>query len=428
MLLASCATLPAPAPSPGRSSSADSAATTAAAGQSLPAREPEIEVGLAWDLETLTLAPAGAAQLRGSPAHRIRAGEALTARSVPGGFEVAWRSGTRRELARLGARDTAWLVPERRDEFVTWNGKSWRGELKLFLSPRGKLTLASRLPLESYLLGVIPGEIGGLTDQVFEAGRSQAIAARSYTLFYRGRRGSEGFDLFGTVEDQVYGPVESERPLATRAVQSTRGEVALFHDAPIRANYSSTCGGMMAEVWEAWPTPPLDYLRAHRDRSDSTSEDFCRSSPHYRWREEWAIGEFVENVRRYGPQFGVPLPRGWPGEFHDVRPVTRSRSGRVRALSVTGTAGEVIIPAYVLRQVLRRPGNPAAILRSNLFKIAVRRDENGRPVSAVATGAGSGHGVGLCQSGALGMARAGNRAERIVAHYYSDVEVKRLYP
>jgi len=78
--------------------------------------------------------------------------------------------------------------------------------------------------------------------------------------------------------------------------------------------------------------------------------------------------------------------------------------------------------------VLRRPGRPEAILRSNLFKAAVRRAAGGSPVLAVvASGAGSGHGVGLCQTGALGMARAGVRGEAILRHYYSGIEIRRLY-
>src|SRR5205814_6929956 len=69
---------------------------------------------------------------------------------------------------------------------------------------------------------------------------------------YRGRRGAEGFDLYATVEDQLYSPQEAERPLATRCVEGTRGLVDESGGLPIRANYCSTCGGTTAEAWEAW--------------------------------------------------------------------------------------------------------------------------------------------------------------------------------
>ena len=104
-------------------------------------------------------------------------------------------------------------------------------------APVSRLTLATRIGLEPYLLGVVPGEIGALRDSLLEAGRAQAIAARSYSLFYRGRRGAEGFDLYATVEDQLYSPVESERPLATRCVEGTRGIVCMADARPIRANW-----------------------------------------------------------------------------------------------------------------------------------------------------------------------------------------------
>jgi stage II sporulation protein D len=350
----------------------------------------------------------------------------VTVTLTAGGFQASWLGPRGREVERFGSRDTAWLATERSDRFIGWDGRTWRGRFKLFVSPRGKLTLASRLPLETYLLGVVPLEIGGLNDTVLEAGRAQAIAARSYTLFYAGRRGDEGFDLYATVEDQVYGPVEAERPLATRCVDGTRGRVALFEGAPIRANYSSTCGGITADVWEGWPVPPLGYLRSRLDAEGG--EDFCRASASYRWKDEWPAAELADEVRQFGPQLGLAVPAGWPGQLLDVRVARRSRSGRVRALVVSGTAGDVVIPGFAVRGVLRRPGNRGQILRSNLFKIAVRRDPgDGHAVSVVASGAGSGHGVGLCQMGALGMARAGYRAERILEHYYAGVELKTLY-
>ena len=91
------------------------------------------------------------------------------------------------------------------------------------------------------------------------------------------------------------------------------------------------------------------------------------------------------------------------------------------------------MPSYSLRQVLRRPrrspgsNNGVAILRSTLFKVDVRRDpQTRRALAVVVSGAGSGHGVGLCQTGALGMARVGHSAEAIVRHYYSGASLERV--
>lgn len=398
------------------------------AATSLPSREPYVQVGLIWDQDSLVLVPAGGGQWRGSPSGKaVPAGARVTMALTTDGFAASWSQGGTRMSETFGARDTAWLIPVRRGDTTTWDGRSWRGEMKLFLSPRGKLTLADRLPLETYLLGVVPLEIGGLKDSVVEAGRAQAIAARSYTLFYMGRRGDEGFDLYGTVEDQVYGSVESERPMATHCVTQTRGRVALYRGAPIRANYCSTCGGITADVWEAWPTPPLDYLRGRLD-TEGGGEAFCRPSPRFRWRQQWSADDFVEMVRRTAPPSGVTVPPGWPGRLLDVHVADRSRSGRVKTLIISGTAGDLTVPNHVLRQVLRQPTPASPILSSNLFKLGVRRDvTDGRVVSVVVSGAGSGHGVGLCQVGALGMARQGYTADQILTHYYSGIELKTLY-
>ena len=397
-------------------------------------REPSIEVGLALDLDVLTLEPLAPVRLEhqgASGAASTQAGTTpITARAEAGGIRVGWKGG--RAVWLLSGRDTLIVHgaqagspddPSR----VRWNGKTWRGTFKIFLNPRGRLTLAAHLPLETYLLGVVPGEIGALADDQLEAGRAQAIAARSYTLFYRGRRAAEGFDLYGTVEDQLYSPVESERPLATRCVESTHGRFALSGGQPIRANYCSTCGGITAEVWEAWPATSLPYLVSHLDHG---SGDYCAASPQYRWREEWTAEKFTATVARFAPAQGVALPAGGIGDLVDARVDERSRSGRAWRVSVVTTTGEITIPAYSIRQVLRRPsaGNGSAILRSNLFKLDVRRDPATRRVLAVVvSGAGSGHGVGLCQTGALGMARTGKSAEQILMHYYRGVELKRLY-
>jgi len=264
---------------------------------------------------------------------------------------------------------------------------------------------------------VIPGEIGALAAELIEAGRAQAVAARSYTLYYYGRRGDEGFDLYGTVEDQVYGPVESERPLATRCVETTRGQVARSGGQPIRANYYSTCGGITADVEEGWPASGFPYLRSTRDRGPNG--DWCATSPQYRWREEWTVPEFMATLAKFGPPEGVVLPGDATRELIGVQVDARTRSGRVWRLRVQTNAGDMLVPAYVLRRVVRRPGGNNALLRSNLFKIDVRRDpRTHRARAVVASGAGFGHGVGLCQTGALGMARAGRKGEQILEHYY----------
>ena len=398
------------------------------------AGEPALEIGLGVDLDTVRIDYDGDQDVtwpRGPDAGTHPARGPLEVR-VSGAQAVVWPRDHARAvpLTVLAAGDTLWVGNEGAvagdRALFGWNGGHWRGRLKLFLNARGRLTLVTRVRLEAYLLGVVPGELGGLSDSLLEAGKAQAVAARSYTLFYRGRRGSEGFDLHRTVEDQVYGSAESERPLATQCVQATRGLLALWDGAPIRANYCSTCGGISAEAWEAWPTGAYPYLQSRLDRG-AAGPDYCAASPQYRWRERWTPAEFCADLARYGPANGVALPAGGVGGLEDVQVAARSRSGRVWRLLVRTTTGAIAVPAYTIRPVLRRSGNGGGILRSDLFKIAVLRDPAGRAREVVASGGGSGHGVGLCQTGALAMARGGATAAEILAHYYPGTALERAY-
>lgn len=406
--------------------------------------EPRLAVGLAWDLETVSfeiIRPLGTSETPEGNEGPVVTGLVIARKNSNYGLELVSGSAPHKQLFSAGRTDTLTfhepspgaggsdasaqpLVSGSAPTF-RWNGKTWRGIPKIFVNPRGRLTLATILPLETYLVGVLPYEIGPLGEDLIEAGRAQAIAARSFTLFYKGRRGIEGFDLYGTVEDQVYGSVEGERPLASRCVQSTRGRVAMANGEPVRANYSSTCGGITAEVWEAWPEMPRTYLVSHLDAGDGAA--YCSASPHFRWREEWTAAEFLNNLKKFGPQFGVSMPARGPGTLIDVRVASRSRSGRVWRLEVVTSHGTIVIPAHVMRQVLRRPGKPESILRSNLFKIDVRRTSSRKALAVVVSGAGNGHGVGLCQTGALGMARRGIRGEAIIEHYYTGATIDRMY-
>ncbi len=445
LAVGACGPLPPPrsAPTPPAAGSGTSTRPKAPGGRSTAAPppsppfrldgEPSIEVGLVWDADSLAVATARR-QLtwRIGRAHDRAMGRAPTLRvSLAAGGAELRQDAERKLAANLTSRDTLWLGEPQdgmvlADEQFVWRGKAWRGQAKVFVNARGRLTLALRLPLESYLLGVVPGEIGALSDAQLEAGRAQAVVARSYTMFYRGRRGDEGFDVYGTVEDQVYGPVQSERPLATRCVQSTRGQLALYDGAPIRANYFSTCGGVTADVWEAFPATGLPYLKSTRDTDGHA--DYCARSPQYRWREVWSARDFLDTITRFAPPEGVRLPAASLGDLVDVHVAVRSRSARVWRLEIVTTAGTIDVPAYSIRRVLRRPGASQAILRSNLFKVDVRRDPATHQArDVVATGAGSGHGVGLCQTGALGMALAGRTSDEILEHYYPGIELRRMY-
>ncbi|MFM9905667.1 MAG: SpoIID/LytB domain-containing protein [Pyrinomonadaceae bacterium] len=123
---------------------------------------------------------------------------------------------------------------------VRLNGKAYRGKIEVFVNARGSLTVVNVVPLEDYLLGVVPSELG--LPQL-EAQKAQAVAARTYAIANIGGYGKQGFDMVPTIWSQVYKGVSIETRMGTQAVQSTRGIVATYRGKPINALYTSTCGG-----------------------------------------------------------------------------------------------------------------------------------------------------------------------------------------
>jgi stage II sporulation protein D len=326
-----------------------------------------------------------------------------------------YREGQLAPLWSGGPGDTLLLSPGG-DGFSGWSGRWYRGNFRMFASHPEGITLVNEVDLESYLRGVLPEEIGKPPESDFEAVKAQAVAARSYTLSFLGRRAALGFDLWASVEDQVYGGTARENPQSDRALEATRGEVLLSEGAPIRALYSSACGGRTANVEDVWPWPWTAYLRSVRDAAGRHDAPYCALSSNFRWREEWDVGAFMVTLRKFAPPEGGSAPP-LAGELVDVRVAERSRSGRVREVVVTTTKGESVLRGDRTRWGLRRPGGEA-ILRSAFFKIGVLRGPDGAPLTVVATGAGNGHGIGLCQWGAMGMARAGKSYREILRHYY----------
>ncbi len=123
---------------------------------------------------------------------------------------------------------------------VRLNGKAYRGKIEVFVNARGSLTVVNVVPLEDYLLGVVPAE---LSLPQLEAQKAQAIAARTYAIANIGGYGKQGFDMVPTVWSQVYKGVSIESKMGTQAVLATRGMVATYQGKPIMAYFTSTCGG-----------------------------------------------------------------------------------------------------------------------------------------------------------------------------------------
>jgi stage II sporulation protein D len=121
--------------------------------------------------------------------------------------------------------------------------RAYRGAVEVFSNARNTLTVVNELPVEQYLLGVVPNELSPTTFGELEALKAQAVAARTYVQRNRGQYKNEGYDICATDACQVYLGAGTEDGLASRAVMETRGVIATYDGKPINALYSSTCGG-----------------------------------------------------------------------------------------------------------------------------------------------------------------------------------------
>jgi stage II sporulation protein D len=140
-------------------------------------------------------------------------------------------------------------------------GKRYRGRILVYLNDRGTLNLIDELPVEEYLRGVVPSEMGPNQYRQIEALKAQAVAARTYTLRNLGEFAREGYDICATPRCQVYGGMDAEHPLTDRAVAETDGQVLLYHGELVDALYSSTCGGHTEDVQVIFPLKTEPYLK-----------------------------------------------------------------------------------------------------------------------------------------------------------------------
>jgi stage II sporulation protein D len=310
--------------------------------------------------------------------------------------------------------------------FVRIGDKSYRGEMILRRAGNDRITLINVLDMERYLIGVVPFEIGRPAGAL-EAIKAQAIAARTYAIGGMGSRNALGFDFYATVADQVYGGATGEDTTVTRAVLETRGEIITYQGEPIIAYYSSTCGGRTAAVPEVWPwRNGRPYLKSRSDMTPDGQTAYCQSSNRFRWQVSWT-GDSLRHVlqQTLGTRAGNPDFR--INRIDDVRITGTTESGRAEAINILADGVTHRIPADSIRWILR-PDLNRSLNSSLLLELHALAPNEGEAISRLeVSGGGWGHGVGMCQVGAIGRARAGQNYRDILQAYYTDVEIRRLY-
>jgi stage II sporulation protein D len=299
---------------------------------------------------------------------------------------------------------------------IEYNGSTYRGKLVFVSEQSGHISVINYIGVEDYLCGVVPLEIGSSKPEDEEAARAQAVAARTYTYKRMLVNENKAYDMLASVADQVYGGINAEKDVCSRAVMTTANGVLVYGDSLITAYYHSTCGGTTANVEQVWPKHAQTYLQSVDDHSDDGTA-YCAFSRYSCWREAWSIAQLSGIIHQYSQAVYPKNPAS--GTIESIEILSRFNSGRVASCRITTSTGHFDYGGDNLRFLFRRSQGDPPILRSaNISDVHIEGD------SVIMTGVGYGHGVGMCQCGAIGRAHAGQTFEQILQTYYTGVELR----
>jgi len=286
------------------------------------------------------------------------------------------------------------IVP-RRDASVYIGKRAFRGNLDIIRTKEKKLLAINHVDLEDYLKGVLYHEVSHWWP--IETLKAQAIAARTYALYQKSIRQDKDFDLTNDIYSQVYGGRQSERMKTNKAIKLTRGKVLTFKGDIFPTYYHATCGGYTEDASNLWNIN-LNSLKGRRC-------DFCKHSPHYKWRYKIAISEVERKLGLAG--YSVTGLKG-------IRLHGKTSSGRVRELRLISDK-ELLIPAKNFRLIIG-----PNLMRSTNFKLKTKGN------NFLFYGLGWGHGVGMCQWGAFFLGLKRYKADHILRYYYPGTRIVRI--
>lgn len=274
---------------------------------------------------------------------------------------------------------------------------SYRGEMYIHATGQG-LLVVDHLPAEQYLVGLINAESYSYWPR--EAIRAQAVVARTYALHRRSINAGKKYDVRSTVLDQCYHGSALEDDEAADAVSSTRGQVLYFGGRIAETFYHSTCGGTTAGAGEVWGFN-RDYLR-------SVKCEWCSESPRYFWKYRADAGQIARALSNNGIKIGRPKK---------IVVENKTSSGRNSVVKVSGSIAARSVKATDFRKALGY---------TNIFSTRFEIFEPEKGVFLF-LGRGSGHGVGMCQWGAKGMAADGKKYVDILNFYYYGCSIVQAY-
>ena len=277
----------------------------------------------------------------------------------------------------------------------TFNGKPYRGSATQL--PDG--SIVNLLSLEEYLYSVVPREMSPSWPE--QALQAQAVCARTYVLQRSNPR--RAYDVRPSELDQVYAGIAGESPAGRAAVDACNGQVLTYAGAYAQVMYSSCCGGHTEASSDAWGGPPFPYL-------GGVVCTTCTDSPYYRWQRELDLA----TVERAFAAELAPF-----GSLRGVSEADRDASGRARAFVLQAERGSVPVKGSTFRLRI----GPRVVPSLLVTKIEPSTEATQR---VAIEGGGLGHGVGLCQWGARGLALNGASFGDILRFYFPGTAIEHV--
>lgn len=288
---------------------------------------------------------------------------------------------------------------------ITIDGQLYRGSVIVSREAGGTLAVINVLELEQYLYSVVGSEVSASTPP--SALQAQAVVARTYAVSRIGSHEDLGFDLRAGDQDQAYNGIDAESVPVVDAVDATRGVVMIYRNHLAQAYYSACDGGFTSGGQGL--NDPQPYLQAVRD-------PYCPLSPYMQWSAAIDSASFVDALNARGIN-GEPRPAGG---LRDVQPGAYDSSGRLQSVELTVAYGRVMRHISIPGTVFRVLAGTKVIKSTRIASLSF----DGGVIHA--RGAGFGHGVGMCQLGARGMAESGLGVYAIINFYYSGVLLTQL--
>jgi len=322
--------------------------------------------------------------------------------------------------------------------------KVYRGGIEVLRQTGSDMTVINVLPIEEYLYGVVPGEIGASSPP--EALKAQAVAARTYVMNNLSKYGHLKFNICATTYSQVYKGYSVEHTATNKAIDDTKGEIVTYEGEPAAVFYFSSSGGMTEDVKNVWGSDNYPYLTSVEDPYESGE------SWHYNWQVSYTAQRIDEIMAARGFKLGSIL-----GIFI----TKRSEAGRAIELIVKGSKDERVYTNGSTRSFLSLDSQwydittdsdvsvmaqdksledtqlngkkvlTASGLKSistsgslNLEGSDAKKKVPSVPTTYIFTGKGWGHGIGMSQEGAKGMANAGLTYKEILMHYFTGTKVE----